>query len=243
MPISIRDIRNFCDGVILNKDQNGRMRTDDFNIAIQQASDWKLVQTTDNIKEYKPGQPVAPIAWQKSRMISEQLRHLLTMVPMWPDSDGRITLPENLFYTSEIRHPYYVCAGDCKTADDWKKVPRNIPVRIVENDEMGMILNNDLAKPEMSDPAAEFIGGQMQLYPTDIPVVLLYYLRYPTKPIYAVTLTPSGREEFDPVASVDLDWPQSAFNDIAFKCLEFMGVNIRDGEIAQFSDSKERQGT
>lgn len=241
--ISIRDFRQFCEGVILNKDQSGRMRTPDFNLAVESASNWKLVESTDDIKDYKPGQPVGPIAWQKSRMVTEILRHLLIKVPIWPTSQGLIDLPDNLFYTSDVRMPYFKCPGDCTTAEDWTRVPYHVQVKIVDNDEMANILSNDLVRPTMRYPFGEFIGDTIQVYPTNVPVVLLSYIRYPNTPRYGVTILPSGREVFDPATSVDIDWPMSCFNDLAFKTLEFMGINIRDIDVTQFSDSKERSGT
>ena len=42
--------------------------------------------------------------------------------------------------------------------------------------------------------------------------------------------------------SVDFEFPYDCFNDIAFKILSYVGINLRENQLTQYSELKEQQG-
>ena len=47
---------------------------------------------------------------------------------------------------------------------------------------------------------------------------------------------------YDPASSIDLEWPEQVFNEIAIRILSFVGVNLREGELTQYSEGKRQTG-
>jgi len=240
MAIGINDLRVFCDQVIMRKNIAGRMPTRSFNSAVQSASLWLLLQNTDNSKEYQPGMKVSPLAYQVSKINTERLRHLLVQYyPIRTTAGGKYPLPSNYFYTSSVSIPYYVNPGDCETAEDYTLVPNLKEVKMVREDELRLVLSNALVRPNAEYPYGTWYDTYLQVYPTNTPVILLSYLKYP---VVAEWVGTGPRDYVDAGGSTDLDWILFCFRDIAFKILTYMGVNIREGEIAQFATQMEVKG-
>ena len=42
--------------------------------------------------------------------------------------------------------------------------------------------------------------------------------------------------------SINLEWPEQVFNEIAIRILSFVGINLREPELAQYSEGKKQTG-
>lgn len=72
---------------------------------------------------------------------------------------------------------------------------------------------------------------QLQLYPRQAINYLTYYLIYPLESHIAFTFTETDDEDimtYDPTNSVDLAWPDSAYNLIVYKVLEKYAIEVRE---------------
>ncbi len=213
------------------------MNTKSFNSALQSASLWLLLQNTDNSKQYQPGMKVSPLAYQVSKINTERLKHLLVNnYPIFTTAGGRYPLPDDYFYTSSVMIPYKECVGDCETAEDWNLVPNYKEVRMMAEDKLKLNNGNALTRPNAKFPFGGWYDGYLQVYPTNVRVILLTYLKYPAVPVWVGT---GPKDEYSSTLSTNLDWPRLCFNDLAWKTLVYYGVNIRADEVTALAAKME----
>ena len=48
--------------------------------------------------------------------------------------------------------------------------------------------------------------------------------------------------DYDAVNSINLNWSNEVFNEIGIRVLSFIGVNLKDSTITQYSELKKQQG-
>ena len=60
-----------------------------------------------------------------------------------------------------------------------------------------------------------FYNQGIKVFPKDISEVKLTYLRRPVKPFRNYTITANDENIFDPIGSVDLEYPEIMHNDFA----------------------------
>ena len=78
----------------------------------------------------------------------------------------------------------------------------------------------------------------IQFYPATTTPYSLFYLIYPTEAKIAFTFTETDDEDimtYDPTDSVDLGWPQSAYNLIVYLMLQKYGVTVRESILEEYS--------
>ena len=82
---------------------------------------------------------------------------------------------------------------------------------------------------------------RIRIEPRDLGRVEFSYLRIPNTPVWAYTLV-GGVEQYDPLNSVDFDWSEILFTDIAKMILGYLSINLRDGELASAIDQYKIKG-
>ncbi len=64
------------------------------------------------------------------------------------------------------------------------------------------------------------------------------YLKLPVQPIYAVTIV-NGREVYDDVNSVDIEWNGIDITKVSTRALSILGINLEDLKLVEWSEAKE----
>ena len=86
-------------------------------------------------------------------------------------------------------------------------------------------------------------NGYTQIYPTNIDGIDVTYLSRPIEPLWAFTVNATtGMPDYDASTSVDLNWSNELFNEIGIRILSFMGINLKDSMMTQYSELKKQQG-
>jgi hypothetical protein len=71
---------------------------------------------------------------------------------------------------------------------------------------------------------------------TGITTYKIGYWKIPTTAVYAFNQS-SGIDTYNPTGSVDLDWPESYYNEILNRALFYLGVTVRDPDSAQLESN------
>lgn len=111
-------------------------------------------------------------------------------------------------------------------------------VEIVESYEWLGRINSEIAPPSTTYPVL-CIRNQVEVRPTSITSVKLYYLKEPLKAKWGYTVS-SGRYIHNASASTDLDWPDSAHGDIVLRSLPYLGVPLNDEVLTRFKSFKQQ---
>jgi disulfide oxidoreductase YuzD len=105
------------------------------------------------------------------------------------------------------------------------------------------VKNSSIIPPTLSDPIATvYVAEESSVNVPKIefaPVppsgttyeYILIYMRRPKKGVYAFT-TSNGNFTYNPTGSVDIDIDERYFSDIVTRALMYLGVSLKDGDVA-----------
>lgn len=222
---------------ISNKSQSGNLTPKDFNSILPRAfSEW-VMKRYHNVKAQLPNGE-ALISWQQNQKISDDLKFLLTKLgSVVVSPDGTVDLPADYLHLSSLRYRYtYLDNGTLKVLED--------DVDVVRDSEIGGMLGSYIFKKHIDAKKkviAAIYSTYIQFYPNDIQTAIVTYLRKPIDPVWAFTVV-NGRPVYDPANSVDLEAPDEAANEIMMMALSYLGINLREQELIQYSEMLKNQG-
>jgi len=117
-------------------------------------------------------------------------------------------------------------------------------VDIVRDSEIGGITGSRIFSKHLSamnKVIAAFYSDYIQFYPTKVQTAILTYLRKPIDPVWAFTVS-NGRPVYDAANSVDLEAPDEVANEIIMMAASYLGINLREPELIQYSEMLKNQG-
>lgn len=147
-------------------------------------------------------------------------------------TDGKLTKPDDyLYFSAPLTRVWY---------KDGQGVQRTSqrPVDLVTDNELGDRLNSQFDAPSYQYPIVVDISDYLQFYPTDLTQAELMYIRVPKEPKWAYTDV-DGEAVYDPVNSVDFELPQDMTDLLVVTICEYMGVNVKRGDMVQYTMAKE----
>jgi len=114
-------------------------------------------------------------------------------------------------------------------------------VEIVGEDEIGNRLKSQLVPLSKEMPVVMVTGiGKYQLYPKIPNSGYAHYLKKPVAPKYVYSM--EGRTvNYNKSNSTQLEWSETCINEIIIKALQFLGININNGPLVQYTDGKDQQ--
>ena len=255
MAINIDDLYRFVQ-FISNKEQSGFVKPSEFNIAVESAQMQFFMERYNNPAEYQPGRPIPRIAYQQTQKISDDLRMFIKRVMLPINADGMMNYPEDYVHFSKATYKYLseidlddssANAGcvDCSSAVSGQSatstVEKIVGVKPVDDGELNKLLSSSIVAPTLDYPILAFFEDGIQYYPKTLSSVELTYLHRPAVPFWDFTLV-NQRPVYAPGSSTDFEWSEQVFNEIAIRILAFVGVNLREPELAQYSEGKRQTG-
>ena len=201
---------------ISNKTQSGAVQPANFNIAAQRA---QMQLFGQEIKH-----------WQESQEVTDALKNFLVTATLnVPVTTGQVGYPADYAHTSTMG-AYYAPLG------------KEVPVMEVDNDEFRSRSVSEVVVPTKRFPIYTYYSGYMQFLPKDISFVMMDYFRIPANPVWGYTVT-NGRPVYNPSTSVDFEFPDTSHNDLVFMMCSYLGINIREADLVQYSELMKTQNT
>jgi hypothetical protein len=117
---------------------------------------------------------------------------------------------------------------------------KEIPVEEVRNESWGDIQISALYEPTLRFPKYSEFSDNIRILPKNVGIVMMDYFKLPTAPVWGYTIT-NSRPVYNSSTSTNFDWDEFSFNNIAAIYLSLIGVNLKDGELAQFSELYKQQ--
>lgn len=241
MAISSVDLYNFVN-VLANKAQDGAFTIPEYNIAAYAASVQLWEEYIGEIQRYQYGSPIPPVAYAKTNKIeADMVPFRIPLVAVTASSTGVIDLSSlpNYGYTTDL-YRY-------QTVDSQEVV---YPSVRVNEQRLAKQLSSSIAQPTLENPYYMVNNATIKVYPSssnvDYSAYKLTYLKRPDNRVVKYTLS-GGRPVITPVTaptnpSEMLEWNQQNFNDLAVRILSFLGINLKDSDLMQYSELKQRQG-
>jgi len=126
------------------------------------------------------------------------------------------------------------------------------PIEIVRDDEWAERLASEVNRPTRLFPIMRHIGNSFEVYPAEISNITLTYLKVPSQPWWNYTLSGStpvfaetGGVTTNPNSGVtagdSTDVEVQAFEDLVFKICKYMGIELREQDLYQYSSAEQQQ--
>lgn len=255
MAINIDEMYRFVQ-FVANKEQSGFITPAEFNLASDRAQMQLFMERYNNPAEYQPGRPIPRVAYQQTQKISDDLRMFIKRIMLPVNANGMMNYPEDYIHFSKATYRYLStidlddgsanagcvdCSSPVSGQSSTSTIEKTVGVKPVDDGELNKILSSNIVAPSLEYPILAFFEDGIQYYPKDISSVELTYLHRPTIPNWAFTLV-NNRPVYNAASSIDLEWSEQVFNEIAIRILSFIGVNLREAELTQYGEAKRQTG-
>lgn len=212
------------------KTQSGNLTPDQFNLSIKRAFyEWtigKLGGTNDQGK----------VVYEYNKKVNDDLKFLIIRDNLRSvDQDGVLAMPNDYLYLSSVRYKYKELSEDGATTNYVERL-----VKEIREGEIAGISDSEIFKPRLAAGKMAFIAeysDHFLVYPKNIGQVIFTYLREPIFPKWAFTVV-NNRPVYDPINSVDLECYDISVNEIVFIMCSYLGINLRESELIQYSEMK-----
>ena len=207
---------------IINKDNNGYITPEEFNLFAKQAQLEIFEQYFYDYTNWvnKRNARLANDGYSDiQKQISENLDTFSVQSALTYNSGaGAFAAPSDSYFVNVLLYG-------------------NKEVEYVAHTKIMNLISSNLTTPTTSYPAYYEKDHLYYVYPQSIQSnVSALYVRYPLDPKWTYTVV-SGSPVFNQSAPdyQDFELPQSAQNDVVFKILSYAGVNIRENDVVQFA--------
>lgn len=114
------------------------------------------------------------------------------------------------------------------------------PIRFYNESEWVGAITSQLRPVSTTKPAAKIIAGQIELFPHVATAGVIEYLKKPTPPVYVYSQV--GRViTYDAITSTQLQWLDMYIPKVIMKSLSYIGVNLNEADITQYSETKAKE--
>lgn len=227
------DVNQFLNFVqfVANKEQSGRsMSPAQFNLVVPQA---QYLFVLNEIKN-----------WQT---ISEDMRVLKKTVVFSLDANGIAAIPDDymMFATDVVKYVtalrYTTTQTVIDSCGDEVQEQVLIPIEYVGEDEWAVRSSSENRKPTTQFPIVKFNATTISFMPA-LPQVTMTYLRQPVKPVWNFTIdTATETPIFNPVGSINLEFPEHTHVRIAWYVLSLIGCNLSFDRLVGYAEQMKAQ--
>lgn len=226
---------------VANANNRGFVTPSQFNqfavVAQQEVFQEQLAAFDNELAKRKRGVAHSRGAFNSLEQIEDTLRNLLRYeAALSHSSANKYSLPSNYAYVLNVQANDI----DCPV----------IPSYVAQNVNRGF-----LSAPKETSPVCVIDGTEVIAYPNTFASgddFSITYYKYPqgtvpatgaastSNPTWAYT-TVSNVAIYNPVNSIDFELPKSLEYRLAIKILSYIGINMREADIVQFTQLKEQQ--
>ena len=114
----------------------------------------------------------------------------------------------------------------------------NYAVKRVGADKIYSYVGNAIDDPTTTNPIYTEIGTNFKFFPASLTSVKIIYFKAPAEAKWAYT----GDLVYDAGNSVQLEWPLNDYNDIIYRTLGIIGINLKDGDLIRVSQTVKNDG-
>jgi hypothetical protein len=215
---------------MVDKYQGTYLSPDDFNLAINTAQRQYLNFLTGETAEFNQG-----VRRATSGGFSNDVTTGGSLSVFLKESDIGITSqlapqPADFYKISALR-----------TQDN------DYSIRRVGADKIYSYINNAIDPPTVTEPIYTEIGNYFKFWPSTLTGVKIIYFRKPADARWGYTgdLVYNSSvydASTNPTGSTQLEWPDNDINDIIYRTLGIIGINLKDGDLIRVSQTVKNDG-
>lgn len=209
---------------IVNKNQQGYLSPDQFDIVINQAQTSYLNYLLGDLQQFQNGRPVSKVSYGLTEVTRQQLEPLISKTTLTIDGTGYVLYPSGYQYTDTLM-----------MSDGINRI------RYVPRNKLYSYLKSQI-DPVLTNPIYTIDKLGYTFYPASLGSAILYYVGMPPVITWAYTLDGNGRPIYNPSTSADPVWLDTSMLDIIARALRLVGVNLQSQNIDLYANEIKQGG-
>jgi hypothetical protein len=213
---------------LVDKYQGTYLSPEDFNSIINMAQSQyleSLVDGTGNVNSNNKNSPAGLIV---NSAISDRLSKFYTEAPLTVTA-GVAPKPANMNTATSLR------------------TSANRPIKKVFDDNLANHLVNPIDAPTNTDAIYMEFGDNFKFYPSTVAAPILGYIRNPNTMVWAYTgnlvySAAGGPSVVPTTGSVQPEWGDADMNEIIYRAIGIIGINLKDGDLLRVSQTIKNEG-
>lgn len=208
----------------INKAQNGYLTSSEFNLLVNQAQTSYADYLLGEFQQYQYGRAQARIDYNQNSNIRQRLSPLIYGYTLSIDGTGFASYPGDYVQTDAIWNPNGISR-----------------YRYVKQDSLFSYYNSKI-DPIATNPIYLIEQTGFRFFPANVSGARLTYVKNPPTITWGYTLDGNGREVYSAGASQQPVWSDVDLLEIIARVLKLVGVNLKDGMVAQYANQVTSQG-
>lgn len=209
---------------ISNKEQSGHLSPDAFNRYLN-AAQMDLFTASLPGKFFENGRR----KYEQNQRITDELSPFKVPVDLIIDTEGKADYPGDYEYFSSLGKKVVKKNNSCSDKLEYQR-----PIRVLDDDKVNYVLGSRVTGPTAEKPVATMYSTHIQFWPYTILTARLTYLVKPQDAEWKYTEV-NRRFVYDPTTSIDVKWRATALNELAYRILKMMGINLREDQLAGYA--------
>lgn len=221
--MNVNDMYRICQYAI-NKAQNGYLTSSEFNLLVNQAQTSYADYLLGEFQQYQYGRAQARIDYNQNSNIRQRLSPLIYGYTLSIDGTGFASYPGDYVQTDAIWNPNGISR-----------------YRYVKQDSLFSYYNSKI-DPIATNPIYLIEQTGFRFFPANVSGARLTYVKNPPTITWGYTLDGNGREVYSDGASKQPVWSDVDLLEIIARVLKLVGVNLKDGMVAQYANQVTQMG-
>jgi len=185
-------------------------------------------------EEYQPGRPVPSEHADITLKNTDDLKAFKALLPNRSVVNGVMSYPSDYAHRDTIVYNYTKTINSVATV-----LPR--PVEILREEKFASRAGNYTKQPTLQNPIGVVRSDGIHIRPLTIVSADLNYLRWPIAPIFSYIIG-DGYITYDATSSIPFEWPQDEHITLVAMILKYVGINLREQDIVQYSQMQVKTG-
>lgn len=185
-------------------------------------------------EEYQPGRPIPVEHADITLKNTDDLKPFKALLTNTPVVNGILPFPATYAHRDTVTYPYSKTINSVVTS-----LPKK--VEILKEDAFSEREGNYTKRPTTANPIGVVRSDGIHIRPITITSVNFSYYRWPVDPVFSYTLG-DGYFTYDAALSTELEWPVDEHLTIARMILNYVGINLREADLLNYSEQKLQQG-
>lgn len=208
---------------IVNKNQNGYISPDEFNLIINQAQVSYMDYLAGQFQQYQAGRPIPTVQWGNNETTRQRVTPFIYNELLAVDSQGFAAYPTDFLITDTV----------------WTSSMGK--VKFVQQDYLANYLSSRIT-PVADNPIYLAEREGFRVYPNDIGTIKVNYIKKPTTIVFGYTLDGDGLPVYNPATSVDPQWQELDLLEIISRALRMISENLKDVSVGRYANEITKTG-
>jgi hypothetical protein len=221
---------------VSNKEQMGDSISPSAYNTMLKAANLDLFKRMYDIPErYQVGMPISKISFELTQKLIDSTSTFKETKEILTDSSGKAPYPSDYIHMTAVLSKRYERSSDCEF------VVYSGSTEGLKENQIADRISNSITIPTRRDACYVLNSDNIQFYPEEKGMYTIRYIRLPKTPEFGYDII-DDEIVYNPATSTEIEWGEEMHLDIARQCLVYMGKNLSDQALLQYSEQHNETG-